>query len=153
MIIDRNICLIVKAKVFNNQYEVKSIMNIKEAARITNLTPTTIRYYERIGVVPTIPRDQHGNRTFDNLQIQWLELSRDLRNAGIHIETIIDYVQLVEEGDDKIQARVNLLNEAREEIENTIADLTETLNHLQYKIDNYDTHLLNIENKLTNHNG
>ncbi|MSD83900.1 MerR family DNA-binding transcriptional regulator [Lactobacillus curvatus] len=125
-------------------------MNIKEAAKLTDLTSNTIRYYERIGVVPAIPRDQNGNRIFGNLEIQWLEFSRDLRHAGVHVETIIDYVQLVAQGDRKIPARVNLLEETKAEIEDTIAELTATLEHLQYKIDHYDTHMVNLENKLTN---
>lgn len=127
-------------------------MNIKEASKLTDLTPNTIRYYERIGVIPAIPRDKNGNRVFNDLEIQWLELSRDLRHAGVHVEMIIDYVQLVAQGDRKIPARINLLKEAKIEIEDSIATLTTTLEHLQYKIDHYDTHMVTLENKLINRN-
>jgi len=123
-------------------------MNIKEASKLTKLTPNTIRYYERIGVIPAIPRDKNGNRIFNDLEIQWLDLSRDLRYAGVHVETIIDYVQLVAQGESKIPARINLLKETKEEIEGTVAELNATLAHLQYKIDNYDNHMVKLENNI-----
>jgi len=127
-------------------------MNIKEASKLTELTSNTIRYYERIGVIPAIPRDKNGNRVFNDLEIQWLDLSRDLRHAGVHVETIIDYVQLVAQGESKIPARINLLEETKAEIESSVAELNATLEHLQYKIDNYDTHMVNLETNLLKRN-
>lgn len=125
-------------------------MNIKEAARLSDLTPNTIRYYERLGVVPAIPRDSNGNRVFGELELQWLDLARDLRHAGVHVEKIIDYVKLVAQGETSIKGRIELLTETRDELDDKIAELEKTRNHIQFKIESYDAHMLPIEENLSN---
>lgn len=125
-------------------------MNIKEVANISGLTPNSIRYYERLGVIPAIPRDKNGNRVFGDLEIQWLNFARDLRHAGVHVEKIIDYTKLVSQGDSSIQGRINLLEETKDELDEKISELKHTREHILFKIDNYDSHMIKIEKNLMN---
>lgn len=91
-------------------------MTIKEVSKRYNLTQDTIRYYERIGLIPKVPRTKSGIRNFDNNVCRWLEFIKCMRASGMSIESLIEYVNLFNKGKETVNARKNLLIEQREKL-------------------------------------
>lgn len=125
-------------------------MNIKEASEKTGVSADTIRYYERIGLIPPVNRNENGIRKFDEEDLRWIQFSRHMRHAGLSIEMLIDYLALFREGDHTVEARVELLKEQRVHLQNRIDMMQEALDRLDFKINNYDTHLIPAQQKLKN---
>lgn len=113
-------------------------MTIAEVSKELNLSADTLRYYERIGLIPPVPRNKSGIRDYDQNSIGWINFIKCMRKAGLPIEVLIEYVALYQQGDTTKETRKNLLIEQREELLNRINELTETLNYLNTKIENYD---------------
>lgn len=84
-------------------------MNIKKVSQLTGVSADTIRYYERIGLIPPIRRRQSGIRDFSQQDIDVLEFVRYFRGAGISVESLIEYIGLVELGGQTIEARLAIL--------------------------------------------
>ncbi len=127
-------------------------MTISEVSRKYALTADTIRYYERIGLIPEVHRNPSGNRDFTDEDCGWVEFIKCMRNAGLSIEALIDYVAMFQKGDSTIQARKNLLVEQRELLAEKIKNMTETLARLDYKIERYDENFGIKEKELSEKN-
>ncbi|HEO4583606.1 TPA: MerR family transcriptional regulator [Streptococcus agalactiae] len=112
-------------------------MHIKEVSKKTGITSDTIRYYERINLIPPIHRSESGIREFTQNDIDILEFVRYFRGAGVSVESLIDYIHLVEKGDSTIPARLEILKDKRNNLEDRLQGLQEALNRLNHKIDNY----------------
>lgn len=123
-------------------------MNIKKASEETGVSADTIRYYERIGLIPPVKRSSGGIREFDEEDLRWIVFSRQMRNAGLSIEALIDYLTLFRAGEKTAPARVELLREQRENLATRIETMQEALDRLDYKITNYDTHMAQSEGEL-----
>lgn len=123
-------------------------MNIKEVCEVTGLSADTIRYYERIGLVPKIARKSSGVRDFVENDIAILEFVRCFRTAGMSIERLIEYMGLVQAGDSTVEARIDLLKEEQEELRSRLVEIQEALDRLDYKIENYQTILRGKESEL-----
>lgn len=123
-------------------------MNIKTASKETNVSADTIRYYERIGLIPPVKRNENGVRNFNDEDLRWIVFSRCMRDAGMSIEALIEYLQLFRIGDGTIQARMDLLREQRNELQDRINVMQSALDRLNYKIENYQSHMVAAEKKL-----
>ncbi|HEM3702128.1 TPA: MerR family transcriptional regulator [Streptococcus suis] len=123
-------------------------MNIKEVSQVTGLSADTIRYYERIGLVPKIARKSSGVRDFSENDVAILEFIRCFRSAGMSIERLIEYMGLVQAGDNTVRARIVLLKEEQEELRSRLVEIQKALERLDYKIENYQTILRGKERKL-----
>ncbi|WP_068623991.1 MerR family transcriptional regulator [Trichococcus ilyis] len=123
-------------------------MNIKKASEETGVSADTIRYYERIGLIPPIKRNENGVREFDEEDLRWIVFSRQMRNAGLSIEALIEYLTLFRSGEETVSARVDLLIEQQNELQERIDVMQQALDRLKYKISNYDSHMVPSENKL-----
>lgn len=88
-------------------------MTIAEVSRKYEISADTLRYYERIGLIPPVPRTKSGLRDYDEESCGWVELMKCMRAAGVQIEALIEYVALFQQGDDTIDARKALLIEQR----------------------------------------
>ncbi|SDB63775.1 MerR family transcriptional regulator [Butyrivibrio sp. INlla16] len=113
-------------------------MTIKEVCEKYNLTPDTLRYYERVGVIPEVTRTAGGIRDYQEEDIGWVENAVCMRDAGVPVEMLIEYVKLFREGDSTIDARTNLLKEAREQILEAKKKYDVALEKLDYKIGRYE---------------
>ena len=113
-------------------------MTIKEVCEKYDITPDTLRYYERVGVIPEVSRTKGGIRDFSEEDIKWVENAICMRSAGIPVEMLIEYVRLFKKGDETIQARRDILAEAREEIQKQLDKYQATMDRLNYKISRYD---------------
>ncbi len=113
-------------------------MTIKEVCEKYNLTPDTLRYYERVGVIPEVTRTAGGIRDYQEEDIGWVENAVCMRDAGVPVEMLIEYVKLFREGDSTIDARTNLLKEVREQIVEAKKKYDIALEKLDYKISRYE---------------
>lgn len=123
-------------------------MTITEVSKIYNLTPDTLRYYERIGLLPSVNRSKGGIRNYTEEDCRWVEFAKCMREAGLPVEILIDYVSLFQKGDETIPARKEILLEQREILSGKIEDMKKTLDKLDYKISRYEERLLVKEKEL-----
>lgn len=114
---------------------------IREVAEMFDLTVETIRYYERIGVIPPIERDKNGYRIFKTRDLNWVFLAKSLRNAGLSIESIIDFATLSQLEGDERSAQKDILIEQYQELTKKINEMEKVRELLAYKIETYDEHL------------
>lgn len=113
-------------------------MTISEVSKKYGLTQDTLRYYERIGLIPYINRTSSGIRDYTEEACKWIEFIKCMRLAGLPIETLIEYVALDQEGDSTITARKELLVEEREKLIERIKEMQKTLERLNHKINRYE---------------
>jgi DNA-binding transcriptional MerR regulator len=113
-------------------------MTIKEVCEKYDITPDTLRYYERVGVIPEVSRTKGGIRDFTEEDMKWVENAVCMRSAGVPVEMLIEYVKLFQEGDSTITARRNLLIEARAEVQKNLDKYQATMDRLNYKISRYE---------------
>ncbi len=113
-------------------------MNISEAARISELTPVTLRYYERIGLIPPVKRKNGGVRDYGEDDLTWIDFIKCMRTVGLSIESLIEYTKLFPEGDATAAARKEILIEERNRLEERYKILGITLSKLNDKIDWYE---------------
>ncbi|WP_274641669.1 stress response transcriptional regulator NmlR [Streptococcus equinus] len=123
-------------------------MNIKKVSDQTGVSADTIRYYERIGLLPRVRRNKSGIRDFSEQDIATLEFIRCFRRAGMSVESLIEYMNLVEQGEGTEEARMHLLQEQRDKLDARIEELLATRKRMDYKIKNYQSILLEKENVL-----
>ncbi|MBM6861304.1 MerR family transcriptional regulator [Clostridium saudiense] len=123
-------------------------MTITEVSRKYNLTADTLRYYERIGLLPPVNRSNSGIRDFTEEDCNWVQFIKCMRGAGLSIEVLIEYVKMFQEGDSTIKARKELLIEQRNQLADRIEEMKETLDRLDKKIDGYEERVLKREKEL-----
>ena len=112
-------------------------MTIKEVSEKYDLSADTIRYYERIGLIPHVPRKENGIRDFDEAACGWVEFSKCMRSAGVQVEALIEYVDLFfKEGTE--EARKDILIEQRARLQEQYEQLKATMERLDYKIAHYE---------------
>lgn len=123
-------------------------MTIAEVSRKYEISADTLRYYERIGLIPPVPRTKSGLRDYDEESCGWVELMKCMRAAGVQIEALIEYVALFQQGDDTIDARKASLIEQREQLLARMEDMQKSLDRLNMKIERYEQGLMTKEQQL-----
>ena len=113
-------------------------MTIAEVGKKYNLTPDTLRYYERIGLISNVPRQKNGIRNYDDKTCRRIEFIKCMRDAGVEIEILIEYISLFEKGKSTVKARQQLLEEQNEKLLNKPKNINETIKKLNYKLQLYD---------------
>lgn len=113
-------------------------MKIAEVSKKYNLTEDTIRYYEKIGLIPRVPRTKSGIREFDDESCRWVEFIKCMRNSGMTIEVLTEYVNLYKQGEGTAEARKQLLIEQRKNLVKKQEEITNTVKRLDYKIEIYN---------------
>ena len=88
-------------------------MKIAEVSERYGISPDTLRYYERIGLIPPVNRNGSGIRDYGEIDVRRVEFIKCMRSAGLPIEVLIEYVGLVEQGDKTIEDRKEILKEQR----------------------------------------
>ncbi|WP_405993589.1 MerR family transcriptional regulator [Streptomyces sp. NBC_00986] len=107
---------------------------ISEVVAFTGLTAHTLRWYERIGLMPHIDRSHTGQRRYSNHDLDWLDLVGKLRLTGMPVADMVRYAELVREGDHTYGDRFDLLEATRRDVLARIAELHDTLAVLDRKI-------------------
>ena len=123
-------------------------MTIAEVSKRFGLSADTLRYYERIGLIPKVGRTAGGIRDYTEQDCNWVEFIKCMRSAGIQVEALIEYVALFQQGDDTREARKQILLEQRDQLLERMAEMQKTLDRLNYKIAGYNDIILAVEKKL-----
>jgi DNA-binding transcriptional MerR regulator len=123
-------------------------MTIAEVAEKYGLSMDTLRYYERIGLIPPVRRGKNGVRDYSDKDIEWVGFIKCMRIANIPIEALIEYVNFFKQGKDAQESRKILLKEQRDQLAERITKLQEILEKLNFKIENYGAAVLEMEKKL-----
>lgn len=113
-------------------------MTISEVAEKYDISQDTLRYYERVHMIPEVTRTKSGIRDYQEEDLRWVELALCMRSAGLPIEVMIEYVQLSQKGDETIPARLELLHGQMDVLKEQEKKLHETMDVLDYKIRMYE---------------
>lgn len=125
-------------------------MTIAETSKKYGLTADTLRYYERIGLIPPVPRTKGGVRNYDDASCGWIELVRCMRSAGVQIEALMEYGALCRQGEGTEERRKEILLEQRALLLGRMEKMQRSLDRLDYKIANYDQILRGIVDAVEN---
>lgn len=112
-------------------------MTIGEVSEKFDITTDTLRYYERIGLIPPVPRRNNGIRDYDEEACRWVSFVKCMRSAGVQIEALIEYVSLMQ-ANTGLERRKNILIEQRARLQKQAEHLKSTIERLDYKIENYE---------------
>jgi DNA-binding transcriptional MerR regulator len=120
-------------------------MRISEVSQKCNISADTLRYYERISLLPPVHRNDSGIRDYSDIDIRRIEFIKCMRSAGLPIEVLIEYYGLVQQGDQSIKTRKEILIEQRAELTARMDELQKSLDLLNYKINVYENALVKTE--------
>ncbi len=112
---------------------------IKQAAEIMNVTPTTLRYYDKQGLLPFMERKDSGYRVFSDNDIAMLHVIECLKKTGMSIKDIRQFSKWAQMGDDSLKERHEMFLERKRAVEAQIAELQETLDFISHKCWYYET--------------
>jgi DNA-binding transcriptional MerR regulator len=120
-------------------------MKIAEVSDQYGISTDTLRYYERVGLIPPVNRNESGMRDYNELDLRRVEFIKCMRSAGLPVEVLIDYVALVQKGDKTIEARKEILVEQRDLLIARMKEMQNTLDILNHKIEVYENAVLKKE--------
>ncbi len=123
-------------------------MKITEVCERYVISADTLRYYERIGLLPPVNRNGSGIRDYNEIDLRRVEFIKCMRSAGLPIEALVEYVGLVQKGDGTIAARKEILKEQRDLLAARMAEMQKTLDLLNHKLEIYDNALLKREQEI-----
>lgn len=112
-------------------------MTIKEVSEKYDISQDILRYYERVGLIPPVSRTAGGIRNYNESDLGWVENAICMRNAGVPIEALIEYVKLYQMGDSTFEARRQLLQEQLDALEEQKRQIEETIERLKFKVSRY----------------
>lgn len=113
-------------------------MTIAQVSKKYEITQDTLRYYEKVGMIPPVNRTAGGQRDYTPQDCQWVELAKCMRGAGLPVEAMIEYVKLFREGDKTIPERLQLLTRQKERLLEQRREIDNTLERLTQKIARYE---------------
>jgi len=113
-------------------------LTIKSTSEKYGITEHTLRYYEKIGMIPPVTRTSSGIRDYREKDLEWVELVLCMRNAGLPNKVMVEYLRLFQMGDSTIVERLNLLLSQQKVLLEQKKTIDETLARLNYKISRYE---------------
>ena len=123
-------------------------MKIADVSERYDISLDTLRYYERIGLIPPVNRNKSGIRDYSEIDLKRVEFIKCMRSAGLPIDVLVEYVGLVKQGDKTIEARKGILKEQREQLLVKMNEMQKTLDMLNYKIEVYENAVLKKEKEI-----
>lgn len=123
-------------------------MKIAEVSERYALSADTLRYYERVGLFPSVHRGESGIRDYSDVDLKRVEFIKCMRSAGLPIEALIEYMELYQQGDQTVEARKEILVEQREKLRSKMREMQKTLEMLDYKIEMYEQVVLKKEKEI-----
>jgi MerR family transcriptional regulator, aldehyde-responsive regulator len=123
-------------------------MKIAEVSEHYGISSDTLRYYERVGLIPPVNRNESGIRNYNELDLRRVEFIKCMRSAGLPIEVLIEYVALVQQGDKTIETRKEILIEQRDLLVARMKEMQKTLDILDHKIAVYENAVLKKEKQM-----
>lgn len=110
---------------------------VKEAAEIMNISAHTLRFYANNNLFPFITRDYNNIRQFSDKDLEWVKLVKCLRDTGMPIEEVKQYIELCKAGDGTILQRFNMLVEQRKKAIELLHETQKALELIEYKVNYY----------------
>jgi DNA-binding transcriptional MerR regulator len=123
-------------------------MRIAAVSEQYDISTDTLRYYERVGLIPPVNRNESGIRDYNELDLRRVDFIKCMRSAGLPVEVLIEYVALVQQGDSTIEARKEILKEQRASLIARMAEMQKTLDILDHKLEVYEKVVLTKEKKI-----
>jgi len=123
-------------------------MKIAEVSEQFSMSVDTLRYYERVGLIPPVNRNESGIRDYNELDLRRVDFIKCMRSAGLPVEVLIEYVAQVQQGDSTIEARKEILKEQRALLAARMEEMQKTLDILDHKLDVYEKAVLTKEKKI-----
>lgn len=123
-------------------------MKIAEVSERYGISIDALRYYERVGLLPPVNRSESGIRDYNEIDLKRVEFIRCMRNAGLPVDVLVEYVALVQQGDATIEDRKAILMEQRALLAARIAEMQKTLELLDHKIKVYEERVLVREKEI-----
>lgn len=115
------------------------LYTVGEMAKMLDVAPSTLRYYDKEGLLPFVERSQSGIRMFKDADYEWLQIINCLKKTGMPLKDIREFIYMTMAGDETIDERLELFKKQKTVIENQIAELQDTLNILNFKCWYYQT--------------
>lgn len=115
------------------------LYTVGEMARILGIPASTLRYYDQEGLLPFVERSSSGMRMFKDSDYEWLRIIECLKKTGMQLKDIRTFIHMAMQGDETIEARLTLIRSQRAAVEKRMAELTETLEALDFKCWYYET--------------
>ena len=115
------------------------LYTVGEMARFLNVSASTLRYYDKEGLLPFVERSNSGIRMFSDKDYEWLKIIECLKKSGLSIKEIRSYIDMTKRGDDSLEERLQLFEERKKDVERQMNELQETLDLLKYKCWYYET--------------
>lgn len=112
---------------------------VGEMAKKLNIPASTLRYYDKEGLLPFVERSESGIRMFKDSDIEWLRVIECLKKTGLSLADIKEYMNMAAKGDETISERLKMFLRRRDEVERQLKELSETLDIIKYKIWFYET--------------
>ena len=109
------------------------LYTVGEMARFLNVSASTLRYYDKEGLLPFVERSNSGIRMFSDKDYEWLKIIECLKKSGLSIKEIRSYIDMTKRGDDSLEERLQLFEERKKDVERQMKELQETLYLLKYK--------------------
>ena len=110
---------------------------ISEVSKLVNLNQHTLRYYEKIGLIKTLKKDDSGNRIYTTADITWIKFLIKLKHTGMKLSEMQKYSELRYAGDSTVRERRELLEKQQKELEMEIMELQSTHKYVEEKIEYY----------------
>jgi DNA-binding transcriptional MerR regulator len=120
---------------------------IQEAAQEMEVSAHTLRYYERIGLLPSIQRSDNGRRNYTEEDLGWVYWLKLLRESGMSIRAMKRYVEITRAGDQTIDERCAMLEEHRNQLRAQIEKLQRYLERLEQKVEFYQGYKNRLQEK------
>lgn len=115
------------------------LYTIGETAKLLNISPSALRYYDKEGLLPFVERSSGGIRVFKEEDFNWLFIIDCLKKSGLSIKDIKKYIDMTLMGDETIEARLEMFQKQREKVIAQMNELQNTLNTIEYKCWFYET--------------
>lgn len=115
------------------------LYTVGEMAKKLNVAPSTLRYYDKEGLLPFVERSDGGIRMFKDEDFEWLHIIECLKKTGMSIKDIKTFIDWCIEGDSTIEQRLQLIDRQREAVQSQITQMQETLKTLDYNHWYYET--------------
>lgn len=115
------------------------VYTVGEMAKLLGVTASTLRYYDKEGLLPFVERSSGGIRMFRESDIEWLRVIECMKKAGMSIKDIRQYIELALKGDDTIELRLMMFCRQKEVLQQKMAEMQHTMAMVEYKCWYYET--------------
>lgn len=115
------------------------VYTVGEMAKLLGVTASTLRYYDKEGLLPFVERSSGGIRMFRESDIEWLRVIECMKKAGMSIKDIRQYIELALKSDDTIELRLMMFRRQKEVLQQKMAEMQHTMAMVEYKCWYYET--------------